>query len=320
MGGVRWRRAAVLAGAVALVLGGCSGDEPEDGPPPPTTSPLAEILGWGMATDRGSATPEVSEVERQRHLQVENLIADCMAEQGFDYVPVPIEDRRSGPFDEAYALDAADFAERYGYGVTTLTPQTSEPVPDPNQQIMDGLPPEEQEEYRQALWGAADVVDPEPADQGCQMRAASTVYGLDDPDGLAREMDRFEDLFQALDELWQRIEDDPRLADTDRHWVQCMTAAGYPGFERPHDARQSVFDQFAALSGQAEPDPDQVADLRAYELALAPVDHACREEHIEGPRRMVAFEHEASFVEQHRAELEAYRDRMSGDAPGNGDG
>lgn len=316
-GGVRWWRVGMGACAVALLLAGCSGDDPDNGTDQdqPATSPLAEILGWGMATDRTGAAPDVSEVERQRHLQVEHLIADCMAEHGFEYVPVPIEDRRAGPFDEAYALAPADFAAQYGYGATTLSATEEERVPDPNQEIVDGLPPNERDEYQRALWGEAGVIDPEPADQGCQMQAAGEVYDLADPNDRAEGMERFATLFDALDDLSQRIENDPRLVDTDAHWAECMKAAGYPGFDRPHDARQSVFDQLTDLSAQAEPDPAEVADLRAYELALAPVDHACREEHVDGPHREVAFEHEARFVEEHRAELEAYRDWAAGDTP-----
>lgn len=317
MGGVRWRRAGVGVCAVVLLLAGCTGDDPgerahPDDPAPPDTSPLAEILGWGMATD-GVAAPGVSEVERQRHLQVERLVADCMAEHGFEYVAVSLDDRRAGPFDEAYALEPAEFAERYGYGVTTLTAGAEdERFLDPNQEIMDSLSPDERAEYERALWGSDAAVDPDAADQGCRMQAEVEVYGVREPDDRAQQMERFAALFEALDELSRRIENDPRLADSEIDWARCMAAAGYPGFTRPHEARQAVFDQFAALSTQSDPDPDALASLREFELALAPVDHACRQEHVDGPRREVAYELERQFVEEHRAELEDYRDWTSG--------
>jgi hypothetical protein len=331
MGRVRWGRAAATACVVGVLLAtGCTGDSSPDGAAGPQSSPLAEILGWGMApAGAGAEVPEVTDVERQRHLRVEHLIADCMAGHGFTYVPVPIEQRRAGPFDEAYALDPADFAVQYGYGATTLVATEEDAVPDPNQEIADGLPPSEREHYHRALWGEGGSLTPDArsddvgsddapaAGEGCQAWAARMAFDRDGADRRAQEMERFADLFDALDELWRRIESDPRLADTDRHWVECMTAAGYPGFTRPHDARQAVFDQFAELSAQADPDPDQVASLREFELALAPVDHRCREEHVDGPYRRVAHEHEARFVEQHRAELEAYRDWMAGDALGS---
>jgi hypothetical protein len=333
MGGVRWGHAAATACAAGVLLAtGCTAGPSPDGTAVADSSPLAEILGWGMAPDAtGGEVPEVTEVERQRHLQVENLIADCMADRGFTYVPVPIEQRRAGPFDEAYALDPADFAARYGYGATTLTAAEEDVVPDPNQEIADGLPPAEQEDYHRALWGEGGSLEPDagsddtgsddagsdagPADgEGCQVWAARVAFDQDGADRRAREMERFADLFDALDDLWRRIESDPRLADTDRHWVECMSAAGYPGFTRPHDARQAVFDQLAELSAQADPDPEQVAALREVELALAPVDHRCREEYVDGPYRRVAYAHEARFVDEHRTELEAYRDWMAGEA------
>lgn len=326
-----WRRLGIGACTVALVLGGCAGD---DGAEPPETSPLAEILGWGMVSDQGAGAPEVTDVEIRRQQRVEELIAGCMADDGFEYVPVPPDERMSGPFDEAYALDPADFAERYGYGVTTLS--ATEPVAptDPNQQILENLSAQRRQAYLQALWGEAVPTDPDAADpdadqdrdgarpspggdQGCHGWANGQVYGDEDTGGMAAGHARFEELLSELELLWERIENDPRLADTDQRWVECMTEAGYPGFDRPHAARQSVFDEYAALRGAGpEPAPDALASLRDFELALAPVDHACREEHIDGPRRLVAYELEGRFVDQHRTQLEAYRDWLAGERPG----
>jgi hypothetical protein len=297
---------------VSVVLGGgllaaCSADEDGDGAP--VTSPLAQILGWGMAEEGGAGAGQISEVERQRHDRVERLTADCMAGRGFEYVPVPLEDLNSGPFDEAYALPPEAFAIEYGYGVTTLTPPATDLTPDPNQEIQARLSEQEREAYRRALWGGA-VSGGDGSDPGCQRQSSQQVYGTNGRE--AELQQRFEELFDALNSLWERIESDPRLDDTDHDWVACMTQAGYPGFNRPHDARQSVFEAMAALRAAGEPDPKELAALRDYELALAPVDQRCREVHIIAPRREVAYELEAEFVADHRAELEAYRDWVSG--------
>jgi hypothetical protein len=316
----QWRAGgAVAAAGLAGLLLGCSSD-PEgpdgggQGGGGPTTSPLAEILGWGMVEEGGTGSPGVSEEERGRHDRVERLTAECMTDHGFEYLPVPLPEAASGPFEEAYALPPDEFAARYGYGVTTLAPPTDGPVRDPNQEILASLPPDIREDYQRALWGDA-VTGGEGTEPGCQQWASAQVY--EDGAGSAELHARFKELFDHLDALWQRIENDPRLEGADEGWVTCMAQAGYPGFDRPHDARQSVFDGMAALRAQADPDPDELASLREYELALAPVDQQCREVHIDGPRRAVAYELEAEFVAEHRAELEAYRDWVSGEV---GDG
>lgn len=315
----RWRAGGGLAacGLAGSLLLGCSGDPAAtaggggQGGGDPGTSPLAEILGWGMVEEGGTGSPGVSEEERRRHDRVERLTAECMADRGFDYLPVPLPEAASGPFEEAYALPPAEFATRYGYGVTTLTPPTAGPVRDPNHELLAELPPDIREDYQRALWGDA-ITGGDGDEPGCQQWANAQVYE-NGPDS-AELHDRFKELFDQLDALWQRIENDPRLDGADQRWVACMEQAGYPGFSRPHDARQSVFDRMAALRAQPDPDPDELAALREFELALAPVDQQCREIYLDGPRREVAYELEGEFVAEHRAELEAYRDWVSGEA------
>lgn len=322
MTGQRRRTGLAGVGLTVLVLAAgtlaaCAADPTDGGGAgAPAASPLAEILGWGMMDEGRAGGRQISEVERERHDLVEQLTAACMAGRGFDYVPVPLEELTTGPFDEAYALPADEFAAEYGYGVTTLASPSTDPAPDPNHRIHDSLPDPEQEAYRRALWGEG-VADGDDSSAGCQMLATQQVYGTDGGDA-AELHKRFKELFDQLNTLWERIEQDPRLRNVNPDWVACMSEAGYPGFNRPHEARQSVFDAMAALRAAGEPDPQDVAKLREYELALAPVDHHCRAVHIEGPRREVAYELEAEFVAEHRAELEAYRDWVSGAGSGPG--
>lgn len=299
-------RTGVLAGLLGLagLLAGCTGD-PEPAPPgPDARSPLDEFLGLERPRNQ-AGPPQLTEPERQQQYAVEELVAECMAGHGFRYQPVPPEQRLAGTFAEAYALEPAEFARRYGYGVTTLREAAGAPPPaDPNQEIRDRLDPDRLRAYERAMWGAG-------SDPGCQQRAATEVYG--DQTGRDAGFARFQELLDQIGELYRTIEADPRLAQAAADWAGCMAAAGYPGFAAPADARQSVFDRLGRVQGpgQPSPDPAELAGIGDYERALAPVDLACRQEHLDGPRWQVTAEREREFIKAHRAELETYRDWLA---------
>jgi len=299
------RRAGVvcLLGLAGL-LSGCTGDPEPAAPGPADRSPLEEFLG--LDPPRGQAgPPQLTEPERQQQYAVEELVAECMAGHGFEYRPVPPEQRLAGTFAGAYALEPAEFAQRYGYGVTTLRGAAGgEPPADPNQEIRDRLGPERLRDYERAMWGAG-------TDPGCQQRAGTAVYG--DQTGRDAGFARFQELLDQIGELYRQIEADPRLAQASADWSACMAGAGYPGFADPADARQSVFDRLGQVqrAGQPSPDPAELAGIGDYERALAPVDLACREEHVDRPRWQVTVERESEFIAAHRAELEAYRDWLA---------
>jgi hypothetical protein len=307
MNGARWR-AATAGLALAAGLGACS-DDPE--PQPSDRSPLAEFPGFDISSNP-AGVPEISPRERQRQLAMEEVIAACMRDAGFEYLPVSTEDRMAGGLTEAYSLDPKAFAERYGYGVTTLTfGADANTFVDPNQEIRDGLSGEQREAYDRAMWGDvasgdADQEDPTALPSGCQMQATTEVYqGTDDG------FSQFDSLFDELGALYSQIGQDSRLAAAHRLWADCMAGAGYPDLTEPADAEKSVFDRMSGIASSAEGSDlpaDPLADLREYELALAPADQACQQEHVAGPRGEVTTELEERFIEEHREELESYRE------------
>lgn len=286
-----------LACLTGLALAGCTSDNGEDDPgdAPTGESPLAEFLGVGPLRSQ-VGLPTLTEPERQRQDAVTELVAQCMTEQGFEYEPVPAQERMAGAFGDAYQLAPAEFAERYGYGVTTLDPADGDGFVDPNQQLRDALPADQQAAYDRALWG----------EDGCQPRASAEVYGQ--PAERDEGFGQFDGLVAEIGELYRRIETDPRLDQANQRWAGCMAAAGYPGLSHPDDARQSVHDRLAELPDRPA---ETEADVRAYELAIAPVDHACQQEHLAGPHREVTVELEQEFVDTHRDELERYRDWLA---------
>lgn len=322
---LRGRGPALLLG-LALALAGCTSDGGDPDPAPePQPGPLREFLGLAAPRDQ-AGLPQLTEAERQRQYAMEQLIAQCMAQRGYEYRPVPPEQRLAGTFAEAYALPPEEFARQYGYGVTTLREATGGERPaDPNQRIRDALPDQQRAGYDRALWGAEPADGAEGAEaaegakgaedagggEGCQPRASAEVYG--EPSGLDEGYAQFQDLLDAMGELYRQIEADPRLREAAARWAACLSDAGFGGFAGPDDARQSVFDRLREVqgAGRASPAPAELAELRDYELALAPADLACRREHLDPVRQAVTGEREQAFLDAHRAELERYRDWLA---------
>ncbi|QSB13070.1 hypothetical protein JQS43_15595 [Natronosporangium hydrolyticum] len=304
-----WRRAlrrgAAAIAAPALLLTGCTASATMVAKPVANASPLAEFLG---TPPRDQLTlPQLDQAERDRQDLVTELVAECMLDAGFEYVAVPISERIGSELLAAYELPPREFAHRYGYGATTID---VEPYQDPNTELRDQLLPAEQTEYDEALWG-----DP-AAGGGCYLRSSGQVYG--DPADREAGWTEFADLTGEMNQLYQEIDTDPRLATAHAQWAECMADAGHPDLTEPRDARQSVFDRLPGGVPPADPtldpgpvdspDPDRRAEVREYELALAPVDYECQRRHVLGVRRAVTLELEQSFIDRHQAELTRYRD------------
>ncbi|TDD65333.1 hypothetical protein E1262_25510 [Jiangella aurantiaca] len=381
-----WRaRARLLAFAcvAGLALSGC-GDEDGGGQNDGTNgdsadqaggdgeelSPLEEYMGEnsGFANGGGrviafASSAEASEEERQQMRQVEELVAACMEEAGFDYVPVDpfggaVED---DPFADAYALPPDEFAREYGYGMTTLMnpDKGEEEAPaDPNQEIRDGLSEAALEAYNRALWGEmAEITDgggavaikptgpegepPSLEEQGCHGQARAEVFGEDGGLMQGADMSEFDGLFEDLEALRQRIDSDARLVEATEAWAACMAEAGYSEFDTTTAPEDSVMERMSELYGwddepsddassgpsvtvggpeEVDVDEEALAELQEYEIALATADYECEQQEYADVQQEVAWGFEEDFVEEHRAELERYRDAMAEGPVGNAGG
>lgn len=252
-------------------------------------SPLAEFMGpnSGFAVSGGGrmtmalSAGDLSEEEQQKLRQVEEFVAQCMQEAGFEYIPVdpmagaPEDD----PFADAYSLPPDEFAREYGYGMSTLmrreAPKDQENL-DPNHEIREGLSEAALEEYNSTLWG--DMVDmsadggavaikpggpgggdlPSMEEQGCNGQARAEVYG-EDGGGMmvGPDMSEFESLFEDIEALRQRIETDPRVVAATEEWAVCMAEAGHGDFETLFAPEDAVMERMGELYGwETEEGPD----------------------------------------------------------------
>src|SRR5919199_227199 len=142
--------------ALALTLSACGGG---DG------SPSAKGQPGGKAKLPGIKEFGLTEEQFNQHVEkTQALIAKCMTEAGFEYIPVDVQTLEAAQqrvrADPGYTRRT--YKEKWGLAVTT---RFDHPVRDiglgPNLQIWKRLPKADQEAYSRTLWGddpSADFV------------------------------------------------------------------------------------------------------------------------------------------------------------------
>lgn len=319
---------AVIA-ALALLAAACS-DGAAD----------AETLDEFMGEDEGPMGlfgPAARPSEQQQR-EIEEHIAECMAEEGFEYRPRDPGDRPSRATIQhpRQEMEEDEFREEYGYGISTWRPdpeeRSFEPPEDPNHEILEEMDDAERDAYHEALHGRPPI-DPsehEPGEmpapdeheqpEGCRDEAREEVLG--------EQLQLREELHDAMDELHDAMESDPRMVEAEREWSECMRERGWD-VDAPMDAHQLIFEEHRELRQAHMPevempgpnaDPEELEDfeppepdipeealeeLQQRELDIAADDHECAEAtELDEVREEVRVEHEGEFIEEHRDELE----------------
>lgn len=225
----------VASMALLITMGAACGDDAVEGDAAADNGPLAAIFG-------GNESPAES---RRKQLAVEESMAQCMKDAGWEYKPVDYSAQFGTPGGEEENLSQKEFGKKYYYGTVhyyeiyelpsvgtgedgsaaTLPGQGFE---DPNQEYVQSLSPDEQSKYYATLYGEpqeAPAIDTEGTgfvegeavpieQQGCSGKAQHEVFG-DQPFNNPDFGKRFE-------ELSQQMENDPRVQDADIAWSDCM--------------------------------------------------------------------------------------------------
>lgn len=297
----------LLAAAGALVLTACTS---EGGEATTTLSPIEQYMSAGQGTDLGDE-------ERQAAgdawlLENEELIAGCMKDAGFEYVPhaptpVGFDFNSLGSAE----LDDPDWIERYGYGIV-YAPDREEIViaSDPNEEIVASLSDAERTAYYVALAGGSSAVDADgqydPAKGGC-MGAAQIELDARDP----LKADEFAPLRDAVMAFYTEVPAQPEIVALDAAWAECMSAAGHGPYVSQMDPLGEINGSLAMLIdelGDAAWEDSQTQELGTREIELAQADFACREE-TDYRKKYAAVRTtlEERFVEDNLADLEAFK-------------
>lgn len=264
--------AAALAAALLASCGGSSGGDGGGGAPTTTISPLAELMGW---------TNESPTESRRKQLRIEELVADCMREQGWEYTPVDYAAQDPVAADPDWELQMNDpeaFGEKHGYGVAynyelyeepSLLGETDgpkgapmdTPVTDPNAEFVQSLSESEQQDYYESLYGKQMMevpvngtdsgtvpapVELTPEQQGCYGQASAEVYPqnqtMNDPD-----------IQERLNEYWEDQQDAPELQAAYEDWRACMAEDGelVDEFGKPVETPNDIYSYLDGLKNEA---------------------------------------------------------------------
>lgn len=213
----------------------------------------------------------------------EALIGSCMADAGFEYIPIdPVTFREAmDALATAPGLSDGEFVTQYGFGLTTLPPKQAFGAGEENAAIFNDLAPSDQTAYARTLLGddfdatfviMLELEDFGPAG-GCTQAAVEEVFSQE------QLSPNFANPFDAL------VQADQRIVDAQRAWSACMRDAGY-NYEIPQDAEDELIERFDALTGGADPatltgsDKDALAELQSEERAVAQADLACQEQEL----------------------------------------
>ncbi|MFF2634082.1 hypothetical protein ACFVR6_14465 [Microbacterium sp. NPDC058021] len=310
--------AGAVVGAVALIvaLTGCTpaaggGAEEEE------LSPLSRYLSAAWGGDL-SEEEQIERMEKD-NAEREELVAQCMTEEGFEYIPAPNTGSISFASDNVYEPDSQEWVAQYGYGMINYpggdeAMEPSEEYVDPNADYVSSLSAAEQTAFYEVLYGPPTPEEEMSEDgsyeydwttAGCHGWAQHEMEG-DDP----TTSDEHKPIMDAINDFYMGLATAPELADLNAAWATCMDEGGYPGFAAQGDAQMSISDELNAYyENQTEwiEDDPELAELGEREIELALVDLECREKtDYRDKNTEVMTVLEEQFIADHQAELDAF--------------
>lgn len=314
---------------------GCSGGD-DSKAKEPAEGPLQKYMGalW----DEEEFTQE--KMDKQA-LETEQLIAECMTKEGFEYTP----STNSGGV--VYSTDddnipmqgTIEFAKEYGYGIVKSPwedqmPSGEDEYVDPNQDYLDSLSESERNAFYEALSGPMPTEEemaeeqalleeggsstaPDWGSMGCSGAAYKESQENMSSAAAAYEDPEFTDLFEAMDAMWSDVYNEenpsPEITKINREWSDCMAEAGYADLTDPMAAQNTMYDEHNELGAPAseggeyvEPSKAETAEFAKKEMALALADATCQKDTgYQKKQEKLTTDLEQKFVDEHKAALDA---------------
>jgi len=302
---------------------------------PPNYSPLTEFIGTSLWDREDEFRQAVDAFVLRR----EELIAQCMLQNGFEYAPDLYSmsfQITNNAFDEIYPDDAG-WVSQYGFGVVSGHRTESGGSiwdtrdDDPNADYVESLSESEREAYFLALNGP--MLPPPPSvsisqahfnewfrtERGCL--GGSVIQAQEENPLFEPRSEEFTPLFEAIAEMNQTILFSPEYEEIHRDWSDCMANLGHLGLISPSAAINRIVDALTHIQINQETSLTNLrrmilqgeipegSRLQQQETELALADLTCRQA-VSFSERAASIRHraEAQFVADHRVLLEAYRE------------
>lgn len=298
---------ATAAVALALTLSACGGGGGGSGSTDsPSKGPRLGAIDQLWQDKSGDYDQDAANAEQ---MKVEELVAKCMTDQGFEYTPVDYSSMNGNAMAMPAGDDGSDlewgtleFAKKYGYGQTTNP--WGDPVDqptdggqewvDPNQAYLESMTETEMTAYQTALYGVqpnfTDDADwenwnPTWEEQGCY-GAAQHEVNPNMTSGGSEDENKWADLEAEMQTMYESLESDPRVTEAVAKWASCMADAGYPGMATITDAETMISDKVQAVYEDGTPyddlGPDATQeDYEAADAAMQELTAAITPEEIE---------------------------------------
>lgn len=272
-------RLSVLLAALALVLVACGeGSDSAEARTIPTsgsTQLVQDLPGtqaFGLTDEEFAANVDATET----------LIASCMANAGFEYVPVDVtafleveEWLRRDP-----SMTREEYKSQWGFGISTRFdfPARDVGLGPQNLRIYEDLSPADQVAYDRALFGEdtdatfAITLDDEDftSTGGCTKEAIDQVFPAEMRSGT---------FVNPKDVL---VESDPRVVEAEQQWADCMAEADYE-YADQDEIIEEFEEQLDVITDGDDPEEltdsrlDALQQLQADEIAVALKDLECQE-------------------------------------------
>ncbi|MGF3054308.1 hypothetical protein ACQUSY_10170 [Microbacterium sp. YY-03] len=325
--------AAATAGLI-FPLAACSGGGEGGAALDWEDSPLAEY--WNAGYD-----PNLTEEEQQAQWDAQNtereeLIAQCMVDEGFEYKPADMSGTTiSFGEDIEWEPEKKEWVEKYGYGIINNPyneQMANEPQPeesewvDPNQEYLDSLSASEQEAYWIALYGdqtemteagtvtedGEEVYEYDWTQYGCQGWADNEVNG-----GADNVYTQFEDLATRMSDLYTKAEESPELIELEAKWSSCMADAGFD-FQKQPEAAEGFYEEVNKIyenmteedwaDGKDPMQSEEAQEIGKREIKTALADLECRNKtNYNDTRLTIQFKLEEQFIKENKKELDEFK-------------
>ncbi|MCQ3806770.1 MAG: hypothetical protein OXB92_01995 [Acidimicrobiaceae bacterium] len=216
-------------------------------------------LNLGEFSDISEVLQEDNRYMIQRELEVQDWVATCMANAGFEYISWA---------GDNYSTDYVDISENSETPTIDSLIATQQPqqVIDPNEEILDNLPLAEKSPYFEALWGREDIAEGQSpsGDErrvGCYNAAWVKLYGAD-------AVEARWNLFDLSGEIDARVKSDSAFLSAQRQWSSCMASNGYE-LETPTGIAQVI-----VMIAESDTS-DNYRDTRSFERDIRSADDDC---------------------------------------------